>query len=47
MPLLEIRKLKKYFPVGAGFFSRGGGEVKAVDGVDLAESLPSAGPFSG
>jgi oligopeptide transport system ATP-binding protein len=36
MPLLEIRKLKKYFPVGAGFFSRGGGEVKAVDGVDLA-----------
>jgi len=36
MSLLEIRGLKKYFPVGGGFFSRRKGEVRAVDGVDLA-----------
>src|SRR6188474_1365548 len=35
MSLLEIRNLKKYFPVGEGFFSRGKGAVKAVDGVNL------------
>jgi peptide/nickel transport system ATP-binding protein len=35
MSLLEIRNLKKYFPVGGGFFARRGGEVKAVDGVNL------------
>ena len=35
MSLLEIRNLKKYFPVGTGLFSRRSGEVKAVDGVDL------------
>ena len=35
MSLLEIRNLKKYFPVGGGFFTRRGGEVKAVDGVSL------------
>jgi oligopeptide transport system ATP-binding protein len=35
MSLLEIRNLKKYFPVGGGFFSRRTGEVKAVDGVSL------------
>lgn len=35
MSLLEIRNLRKYFPVGGGFFSRRTGEVKAVDGVDL------------
>ena len=35
MSLLEIRNLKKYFPVGGGFFARRGGEVKAVDGVSL------------
>ncbi|MBM2803855.1 MAG: peptide transporter substrate-binding protein [Deltaproteobacteria bacterium] len=35
MSLLEIRNLKKHFPVGEGFFSRGKGAVKAVDGVDL------------
>src|SRR5262245_22889812 len=35
MSLLEIRNLKKYFPVGGGFFTRRGGEVKAVDGVNL------------
>src|SRR3990167_8063120 len=35
MSLLEIRNLKKYFPVGGGFFSQRAGEVKAVDGVSL------------
>ena len=36
MSLLEIRDLKKYFPVGEGLFSRGKGAVKAVDGVNLS-----------
>lgn len=36
MSLLEIRNLKKYFPVGSGFFSRHKGDVRAVDGVTLA-----------
>ena len=36
MSLLEIRDLKKYFPVGDGLFSRGKGAVKAVDGVTLS-----------
>jgi oligopeptide transport system ATP-binding protein len=35
MSLLEIRNLKKYFPVGDGLFSRNKGVVKAVDGVNL------------
>lgn len=35
MSLLEIHELKKYFPVGDGFFSRKKGNVKAVDGVNL------------
>ena len=35
MSLLEIRGLKKYFPVGGGLFSRRKGAVRAVDGVDL------------
>jgi oligopeptide transport system ATP-binding protein len=35
MSLLEVRGLKKYFPVGGGLFSRRKGEVRAVDGVDL------------
>jgi oligopeptide transport system ATP-binding protein len=35
MSLLEVRNLKKYFPVGSGLFSRRKGEVKAVDGVSL------------
>src|ERR1044072_186682 len=33
MSLLEIRDLKKYFPVGDGLFSRNKGSVKAVDGA--------------
>ena len=35
MSLLEIRNLKKHFPVGDGLFSRNKGAVKAVDGVNL------------
>ena len=35
MSLLEIRDLKKHFPVGDGLFSRNKGAVKAVDGVNL------------
>jgi oligopeptide/dipeptide ABC transporter ATP-binding protein len=34
--LLEVRKLKKYFPVSGGLFQRRVGYVRAVDGVDLA-----------
>ena len=33
--LLEVKGLKKYFPVRGGFIKRGVGVVKAVDGVDL------------
>ena len=32
---MEIRNLKKHFPVGDGLFSRNKGAVKAVDGVNL------------
>jgi oligopeptide transport system ATP-binding protein len=35
MSLLEIRNLKKHFPVGEGLFSRSKAVVKAVDGVSL------------
>jgi len=35
MSLLEIRDLKKHFPLGDGLFSRNKGSVKAVDGVNL------------
>jgi peptide/nickel transport system ATP-binding protein len=33
--LLEVRNLRKYFPIKRGFFSRTVGHVKAVDGVDF------------
>jgi len=33
--LVEIRNVKKYFPITGGIFSRRLGWVKAVDGVDL------------
>ena len=36
MSLLEIRDLRKHFPVGEGLFSRNKGAVKAVDGVNLS-----------
>ncbi len=34
-PLLEVRDLKKWFPVSKGFLQRQTGFVKAVDGVNL------------
>lgn len=34
-PLLEVKALKKYFPIQRGFFKRVVGHVKAVDGVDF------------
>ena len=34
-PLLEVRNLKKYYPITSGFFKRTGGYVKAVDDVSL------------
>jgi oligopeptide transport system ATP-binding protein len=34
-PLLEVRGLRKYFPVRRGIFSRVVGQVRAVDGVSL------------
>lgn len=34
-PLLEVRHLKKYFPIKKGIFSRTVGHVKAVDDVSL------------
>jgi oligopeptide/dipeptide ABC transporter ATP-binding protein len=36
MALVEIRDLKKYYPVRAGLFRRAAQHVKAVDGVSLA-----------
>lgn len=35
-PLLEVRNLKKYYPITAGFLKRTVGYVKAVDDVSLA-----------
>jgi oligopeptide transport system ATP-binding protein len=35
MPLLEIRNLKKYFPLQAGLFRRVREHVRAIDGVSL------------
>ena len=34
-PLLEVKELKKHFPIRRGFFKRIIGHVKAVDNVDL------------
>lgn len=34
-PLVEVRNLKKYFPIKKGIFSRTIGYVKAVDGLDF------------
>jgi len=33
--LLELRDIKKYFPIKGGFFGSTGGYVKAVNGIDL------------
>ncbi len=35
MKLLEIREIKKYYPIRQGFLSRQAGELKAVDDVSL------------
>ncbi|MEZ4707333.1 MAG: dipeptide ABC transporter ATP-binding protein [Caldilineaceae bacterium] len=35
-PILEVRNLKKYFPVQSGILRRTTGHVKAVDGVSFA-----------
>jgi oligopeptide/dipeptide ABC transporter ATP-binding protein len=46
-PLLEVRDLKKHFPITKGVFSRAAGQVRAVDGVsfhvDLGETLGLVG----
>src|SRR6195952_1193272 len=46
-PLLEVRDLKKHFPVHKGLFSRVAGQVKAVDGIsfhiDRGETLGLVG----
>ncbi|HCR15996.1 MAG TPA: peptide ABC transporter substrate-binding protein, partial [Candidatus Latescibacteria bacterium] len=34
-PLLEVRDLKKHFPINRGIFSKTVGYVRAVDGVSL------------
>jgi oligopeptide/dipeptide ABC transporter ATP-binding protein len=34
--ILVVHNLKKYFPVGKGFFRRSTAHVKALDGVDIA-----------
>ncbi len=34
--LLEVRELCKYFPIRGGFWGKGKGEVKAVDGVSFS-----------
>ncbi|NJN84961.1 MAG: dipeptide ABC transporter ATP-binding protein [Caldilineaceae bacterium] len=34
-PLLEVRNLKKHFPIQKGFFRKVVGHVRAVDGIDL------------
>jgi oligopeptide transport system ATP-binding protein len=34
--LVEVRRLKKYFPISEGFFSASKDWLKAIDGVDLA-----------
>lgn len=35
LPLLEVKDLKKYFPVFAGLFRKQVGVIKAVDGIDF------------
>lgn len=34
-PLLEVRDLKKYFPIYSGFLRKEIGAIKAVDGIDF------------
>ena len=46
-PLLEVRDLKKHFPIHKGVFSRVAGQVRAVDGIsfhiDRGETLGLVG----
>lgn len=35
-PILQVRNLKKYFPITSGFFRSVVGQVKAVDGIDFS-----------
>lgn len=35
-PLVQVQRLKKYFPIHKGIFGGKTGDVKAVDGVDLS-----------
>jgi oligopeptide/dipeptide ABC transporter ATP-binding protein len=35
-PLVEVRDLRKFYPVRGGLFARGRAQVRAVDGVSLA-----------
>lgn len=35
LPLLEVRKIKKYFPIFSGLFRKQVGVIKAVDDVDF------------
>jgi len=34
-PLIEVRELRKYFPIGRGLFARKFDQIKAVDGVSF------------
>jgi ABC-type oligopeptide transport system ATPase subunit len=34
-PILQIKGLKKYFPIEKGFIKHTVGNVKAVDGIDF------------
>ena len=34
-PILEVRELRKYFPIRKGMFSRTVGQVKALDGISF------------
>lgn len=42
--LLEVKNLKKYFPLKKGFFHEGDGEVRAVDGISF--SIQEGNSFS-
>ena len=49
--LLEVKGLKKYFPISKGFLKRTVGYVKAVDGIDFfireGETLGLVGEICG